>query len=80
MPRILDRRTGRQLGELSEQEYTQLMSLFEESPDDGLPAPVDPDAVERLAGSGASERLMMVVQKILQGCDDFEVEWEQDPD
>lgn len=76
MPTIIDRRTGRELGRLSELEYTQLMSLFEESWDDELPAPIDPDALERLAESGASPRLMAVVMQILQGGEDFDVGWE----
>lgn len=80
MPRIFARPTGRHLGDLNEREYTQLMSLFSESPGDKQPASIGPDAVDRLAGSGASERLLMVVQEILQGCEDFEVEWEPDPD
>lgn len=80
MPRIFERSTGRHLGDLSEQEYTQLMSLFPESPDGSQPAPIDSAAAERLAGSGASERLLAVVQQILESGEDFEVEWESDPD
>lgn len=79
MPRIFERPTGRHLGDLNEQEYTQLMSLFE-SPNDTQPAPIGPKAVERLVESGASERLLAVVRKILAGGGDFEVEWESDPD
>lgn len=78
MPRIIDRSSGRELGRLSELEYGQLMSLFEESWDDELPAPIDPDAIERLAESGASPRLMAVVMQILQGGEDFDVGWEPD--
>lgn len=76
MPRIYDRRTGRHLGWLSEQEWTQLMALLEEPTDDEMPSPIDPDAVEWLAESGASERLLAVVQQILQGREDFDLDWE----
>lgn len=75
MPRILDRTTGRQLGDLDEQEYAQLMSLLGKQP-----ALTAPDVVDRLAGSGASGQLLAVVRQILEGGEDFEVEWESDPD
>jgi hypothetical protein len=80
MPRILSRRTGRELGVLDEHEYAQLMALFAASADGQAPAPVGPDAVARLAGSGASARLLAVVRQILQDREDFEVDWEQDAD
>lgn len=76
MPRIIDRRTGRNLGTLSEQEWSQLMALLEEPTDDEMPTPIDPEAVERLAESGASERLLTVVQQILQGREDFDLDFE----
>lgn len=76
MPRIYDRRTGRDLGMLSEQEWVQLMALLEEPTDDEMPSPIDPDAVERLAESGASDRLLSVVRQILQGREDFDLDWE----
>lgn len=80
MPRILGSRTGRDLGELNEREYELLMTLFKVSPEGRAPSPISPEAVERLVQSGASERLLAVVQKILRGHEDFEVDWEQDPD
>lgn len=76
MPRLIDRRTGTHLGELSEQEYVQLRALLEEYPDEGVPAAIDADALERLAESGASERLLAVARQILQGREDFDVGWE----
>lgn len=80
MPRIFDRRTGRDLGRLTEQDCAQLMSLFEEPTRDEEPTPIDPDAVERLAESGASDRLMIVVRQILQDDEDFDLGWEPDQD
>jgi hypothetical protein len=56
------------------------MSLFEEPTRDEEPTPIDPDAVERLAESGASDRLMTVVLQILQDDEDFDLGWEPDQD
>lgn len=78
MPRIFDRRTGAHLGTLSEEECAQLMTLFEESTRTFDPIPIDPELVEGLAESGASERLMAVLQQILQGREDFDLGWEPD--
>jgi len=75
MPTIVDRRTGRELGRLSELEYAQLMSLFEESWGEEPPSPIDPDALERLAESGASELLMTIATQILHG-EDVDVGWD----
>lgn len=78
MPRILDRRTGAHLGTLSQDECAQLMALFEESTRLDEPIPIDPDLVERIAESGASDRLVAVLQQILQGREDFDLGWEPD--
>ena len=78
MPRMIDRRTGAYLGTLSDEECSQLMTLFEESTRDEEPIPIDPDVVEGLAESGASERLMAVLQQILQGREDFDLGFEPD--
>ena len=78
MPRIFDRRTGAHLGTLSEDECAQLMALFEESTRSEEPIPIDPELVERLAESGASERLLAVLGQILQGREDFDLDWEPD--
>lgn len=82
MPRLIDRRTGRHLCTITEEEFVQLMSLFEEpvgeGPADEPLMPIDPDLLERLAESGASERVLMVAQQILQGREDFDLGWEPD--
>jgi hypothetical protein len=80
MPRILGRLSGRNLGELDEHEYGQLMAVFEALPRGKTSSSSGPDVVERLTGSGASERLLAVVQQILRDGEDFEVEWEPDAD
>ena len=76
--RIFDRRTGKRLGVLSEQECKQLMVLFEEPTRDEEPSLIDPDLLERFAESGASEQLITVVQQILQGREDFDLDFEPD--
>lgn len=78
MPRIFDRRTGKHLGRLSEDECAQLMALFAEPTRGEEPLPIDPDDVEQLAESGASDRLLAVLQQILQGREDFDIGWEPD--
>lgn len=78
MPRIFDRRTGRHLGTLDADECAQLMALFEEPTRDEEPLPLDPDILERLAESGASDRLLLVVRQIMEGREDFDVGWEPD--
>lgn len=78
MPRIYDRRSGTYLGWLNEEECEQLRTLFEEPTRIDEPAPIDPDAVERLAKAGASERLIAVLQQILQGREDFDLDYEPD--
>lgn len=80
MPRMIDRRTGTYLGTLSDEECTQLMALFDEPTRDDEPLPIDPDVVERLAESGASERMLAVLQQILQGREDFDLGFEADTD
>jgi hypothetical protein len=78
MPRIYDRRSGRYLGTLTDAECAQLMSLFEEPKREDDPITLDPDLVERMAEAGASERLLIVLQQILQGREDFDLDWEPD--
>lgn len=78
MPRMFDRRTGRQLGWLTDAECAQLMALFEEPTRAEEPIAIDPDTVERLAESGASDRLLAVLQQLLQGREDFDIGWEPD--
>ena len=80
MPRIYDPRTGRDLGLLSEQDYTRLMAMMA-PPCDQVPppGPLDPSVVEQLVDE-ASPPLRAVICAILDGCEDFEVEWEPDPD
>ncbi len=78
MPRIIDRRTGNHLGTLTEEECAQLMALFEEPTRDDEPLPIDPEVLERFAESGASERLLAVLQQILQGREDFDLGFEPD--
>lgn len=78
MPRIYDRRSGRYLGTLTDAECAQLMSLFEEPKREDDPVALDPDLMERMAEAGASERLLVVLQQILQGREDFDLGWEPD--
>lgn len=78
MPRIIDRRTGNDLGTFTEQECDQLMALFAEPTRYEEPYPIDPEVIERFAESGASERLMTVVEQILQGREDFDIGIEPD--
>jgi hypothetical protein len=78
MPRIIDRRTGAHLGRLTESEYAQLMALFEEPTRDEEPIPIDPEVVARLAESGASERLLSVLQQMLEGREDYDLGFEPD--
>lgn len=49
MPRLMDRRTGKQLGTFTEEECTE-PTRYEE------PYPIAPDLVERFIESGASGR------------------------
>lgn len=78
MPRIIDRNTGRYLGTLSDAECTQLMALFEEPARSDEPLPFDPDLLEDLAESGASEQLLLMLQQILQGREDLDLGVEPD--
>lgn len=78
MPRIFDRRTGKHLGWLTEHECAQLMALFEEPTRGEEPIPIDPDELEQFAESGASGRLLAVLQQILQDREDFDIGWEPD--
>ena len=78
MPRIVDRRTGNDLGTFTEEECAQLMALFDEPTRYEEPYPIDPDLVERFVESGASERLVVVLQQILQGREDFDIGIEPD--
>ena len=78
MPRIVDQRTGRHLGTLDETECAQLMALFEEPTRGEEPIPIDPDIIERMAESGASDRLIAVLQQIMQDPEGFDPGWEPD--
>lgn len=78
MPRLYDRRSGRYLGQLSEHECVQLMSLFDEPRREDDPVPIDPEIIERWADAGASERLLSILMQLLQGREDFDLDWEPD--
>lgn len=78
MPKIFDRRSGRHLGYLNDEECAQLMALFEEPTRDEEPLPLDPELIERMAASGASERLLVLLRQIIEGREDFDVGWEPD--
>jgi hypothetical protein len=78
MPRIIDRTTGRYLGTLTDQECAQLMTLFDEPTRTDEPFPFDPDLVEDLAESGASERVLAVLRQIQQGREDMDIGVEPD--
>lgn len=78
MPRLFDRRTGHYLGWLTQEECTQIMALFEEPRRDEEPSALDPDVLQRMAEAGASERLLAVLEQILQGREDFDLDWEPD--
>lgn len=78
MPRIVDRRTGSDLGTFTQEECAQLMALFDEPTRPEEPIAIDPDLVERFIESGASDRLVVVLQQILQGREDFDIGIEPD--
>lgn len=78
MPRIVDRTTGRYLGTLTDQESAQLMALFDEPTRTDEPFPFDPDLIDDLAESGASERVLAVLQQIQQGKEDLDLDVEPD--
>ncbi|MCF7220356.1 hypothetical protein [Marilutibacter chinensis] len=78
MPRLYDRRSGRYLGKLSEHECNRLMSLFEEPGREDDPIPLDPELIERWAEAGASDLLLSILQQLLEGSDDFDLDWEPD--
>lgn len=78
MPRIIDRNTGRYLGTLTDAECAQLMALFDEPTRSDEPFPFDPDLIEDLAESGASEHLLLMLQQILQGQEDLDIGVEPD--
>jgi hypothetical protein len=76
MPTMVDQRSGRYLGDFSEQECAQLMALLNTPPSSEEPVLIDPDVVERLAESGASERMLVVLQQVLQDREDFVLGWD----
>ncbi len=79
MPRLIDQRTGRYLGTLTDIERTQLMTLLETTAtDDEAPTLIDPDVLERLEAAGLSPRVLDVLQPWLEGREDFAVGWEPD--
>lgn len=73
MPNIIDRRSGRFLGKLSERDCAQLMAIFEEPTRGEEPYPFDPEIILDLAEAGASEELLAVLQQLLQGREDFDL-------
>lgn len=78
MPIIIDRRSGRRLGQLSEQDCRQLMAIFDEPTRVEDPYPFDPEIILDLADAGASEELIGVLQQLLQGREDFDLGIEPD--
>ena len=76
MPTMVDQRSGRPLGSFSEQECAQLMAILNTPPTSEEPMLIDPEVVERLAEAGASERMLVVLQQVLQDREDFVLGWE----
>lgn len=75
MPHLIDRRTGRILGTLSQAECEQLTALFAEPLADEAPTPFDPAILAQLAEMGASDRLLGVLQQLNEGREDVELGW-----
>ena len=81
MPRLVDRRTGQPLGTFSVEESAQLSALLAAPSTSEEPYVVDPEIVERFAERGGiSDRLLAVLQQVLQGREDFAFDWETDAD
>jgi hypothetical protein len=78
MPRLIDSRTGSVLGSFSSEEAAQLNALLREPSVSEEPFVIDPQVVERFAETGASDRLLAVLQQVLQGREDFALDWEAD--
>jgi hypothetical protein len=79
MARIFDRRTGRELARLTDEEFTQFLELFEEPVHADEPTTLDPAALDRLADAGATGPLLILVQEILAGREDLDIDWDTDP-
>ncbi|MBF6024838.1 hypothetical protein [Lysobacter niastensis] len=77
MPRLYDRRSGRHLGTLTNDECAQLLALLDELQGDDELAP-EPDQIEGWTATFASDRVMAVAQQVLQGREDFDLDWEPD--
>jgi hypothetical protein len=78
MPRLIDRRSGDYLGSFSTSECAQLRALLETPSTSEEPFEIDPQVVERFAEAGASERVLTVLQQVLQDRGDFALDWEAD--
>jgi hypothetical protein len=78
MPQLYDRRSGLPVARFSNEEYLQLKALLEAPPSSEEPEPVDSEALERLSASGVSDRVLTVLQQILQDREDFVPGWEPD--
>lgn len=76
MPRIYDRRTGRTLAHLDEQEFKRFMELFDEPVHEEDAATLDPMAIDRLNDAGESGTVLVLVEQILAGPEGLDVAWD----
>jgi hypothetical protein len=79
MPRLIDRRSGAYLGSFSREECTLLTAILQAQAECGQALQPDAETIERCAAAGVSDRLLAVLQQLLQRHEACTLEWDPDP-
>ena len=75
MIKIYDKATGRELGEVTPEQFQALMDALEEESEDDRDYYINQDTLDLLREQGADPALVALLERGLAGREDMDIQW-----